>query len=50
MSVAHDHTADFVVHSPLPEDLRRRARAAWVSYDIANTIFSFAIVSEAMGL
>jgi hypothetical protein len=38
MSVAHDYTADFVVHPPLPEDLRRRARAA------------FAIVSGAMGL
>ena len=50
MSASHDHATDYVVHPPLPENLRRRARAAWVGYDFANTIFSFAIVSGAMGL
>lgn len=35
---------------PPPENLRLRARAAWTMYDFANTIFSFAIVSGAIGL
>ncbi len=35
---------------PPPENLGFRARAAWTLYDFANTIFSFAIVSGAIGL
>jgi UMF1 family MFS transporter len=31
-------------------NLRRRAQGAWTLYDFANTIFSFAIVSGAIGL
>jgi len=50
MSATHDHAADFVVHPPPPENLRVRAKTAWTVYDFANTIFSFAIVSGAIGL
>jgi UMF1 family MFS transporter len=35
---------------PDPRNQRRSARFAWTLYDFANTIFSFAIVSGAMGL
>jgi UMF1 family MFS transporter len=36
--------------APDPRNQRRVARGAWTLYDFANTIFSFAIVSGAMGL
>ena len=36
--------------TPDPRNQRRVARGAWTLYDFANTIFSFAIVSGAMGL
>ncbi|MEO8229535.1 MAG: MFS transporter [Chloroflexota bacterium] len=36
--------------APVPTNLRRPARAAWALYDFANTIFSFAVVSGAIGL
>jgi UMF1 family MFS transporter len=35
---------------PDPRNLRRVAQASWTLYDFANTIFSFAIVSGAIGL
>lgn len=35
---------------PDPRNLRLVARASWTLYDFANTIFSFAIVSTAIGL
>src|SRR6476659_1373628 len=37
------------IDAPDPRNLRRRAQGAWTLYDFANTIFSFAIVSGAMG-
>jgi UMF1 family MFS transporter len=36
--------------APDPRNLRRSSQLAWTLYDFANTIFSFAIVSGAMGL
>ncbi|MDP9482244.1 MAG: MFS transporter [Chloroflexota bacterium] len=38
------------VGAPATPDLRSRAQAAWALYDFANTIFSFAVVSGAIGL
>ena len=37
------------IDAPDPRNLRRSAQGAWTLYDFANTIFSFAIVSGAMG-
>jgi UMF1 family MFS transporter len=37
------------IDAPDPRNLRRRAQASWTLYDFANTIFSYAIVSGAMG-
>src|SRR5262245_7160435 len=37
------------IDAPDPRNLRRTAQGAWTLYDFANTIFSFAIVSGAMG-
>jgi UMF1 family MFS transporter len=39
-----------VVGPPVSTNLRRRAQTAWALYDFANTIFSFAVVSGAIGL
>lgn len=36
--------------APVPPNLRPRAQLAWALYDFANTIFSFAVVSGAIGL
>lgn len=36
--------------APVATNLRRRAQVAWALYDFANTIFSFAVVSGAIGL
>jgi len=51
----HRATYDPAVTSPAvppidPTNLRPRAQASWALYDFANTIFSFAIVSGAIGL
>ena len=45
-------TAPAIPHHDAAHDpnLRTRAKAAWSLYDFANTIFSFAIVSGAIGL
>jgi UMF1 family MFS transporter len=37
------------IDAPDPRNLRRTSQGAWTLYDFANTIFSFAIVSGAMG-
>jgi UMF1 family MFS transporter len=42
-------TAPSAIDAPDPHNLRRSSRFAWTLYDFANTIFSFAIVSGAMG-
>jgi UMF1 family MFS transporter len=42
-------TVATAIDAPDPRNLRRAAQGAWVLYDFANTIFSFAIVSGAMG-
>jgi UMF1 family MFS transporter len=42
-------TAASAIDAPDPHNLRRSSRLAWTLYDFANTIFSFAIVSGAMG-
>ena len=44
------HAPAPAIDAPDPRNLRRRAQLAWTIYDFANTIFSFAIVSGAMGL
>ena len=38
------------IGAPVPMNLRPRAQVAWAIYDFANTIFSFAVVSGAIGL
>ena len=38
------------VDAPDPRNLLRTAQGAWTLYDFANTIFSYAIVSTAIGL
>ena len=38
------------IGAPVPMNLRPRAQVAWALYDFANTIFSFAVVSGAIGL
>jgi MFS transporter, UMF1 family len=38
------------IGAPVPMNLRPRAQVAWAMYDFANTIFSFAVVSGAIGL
>jgi UMF1 family MFS transporter len=43
-------TAAPAVDAPDPRNLRRSSQLAWTVYDFANTIFSFAIVSGAIGL
>ena len=42
-------TVPTAIDAPDPRNLRRSAQGAWTLYDFANTIFSFAIVSGAMG-
>jgi UMF1 family MFS transporter len=42
-------TVATAIDAPDPRNLRRSAQGAWTLYDFANTIFSFAIVSGAMG-
>ena len=43
-------TAASAIDAPDPRNLRRTAQGAWTLYDFANTIFSYAIVSTAIGL
>jgi UMF1 family MFS transporter len=43
-------TAASAIDAPDPRNLRRSSQLAWTLYDFANTIFSFAIVSGAIGL
>jgi MFS transporter, UMF1 family len=51
MQAPADPTAAPPVAPPAdPHNLRRTAQGAWSLYDFANTIFSYAIVSTAIGL
>ncbi len=43
-------TAASATDAPDPRNLRRSTQGAWTLYDFANTIFSYAIVSTAIGL
>ncbi len=42
-------TVTSAIDAPDPHNLRRSSRLSWTLYDFANTIFSYAIVSGAMG-
>jgi len=48
--VASAHASPVSASPPADPNLRPRTHAAWILYDFANTIFSFAVVSGAIGL